>query len=136
LCIACVPKRGLRLLCASRACPKRVAFALCIACVPKRNMDDAMWLSVGSFAEDEACSWVKSTVLQWRDDDAGVLELVRYVGCLPLALGLASAHARVHGTRSPTEFLARSSVLCSRRSSKSGPKSSCSSTTQRLSAGL
>jgi hypothetical protein len=63
-------------------------------------------LSVGSFAEDEACSWVKSTVLQWRDDDAGVLELVRYVGCLPLALGLASAHARVHGTRSPTEFLA------------------------------
>ncbi len=65
-----------------------------------------MGLSVGSFAEDEACSWVKSTVLQWRDDDAGVLELVRYVGCLPLALGLASAHARVHGTRSPTEFMA------------------------------
>jgi hypothetical protein len=41
-----------------------------------------------------------------RDDDAGVLELVRYVGCLLLALGLASAHARVHGTASPAEFLA------------------------------
>jgi hypothetical protein len=35
-----------------------------------------------------------------------VLELVRYVGCLPLALGLASAHARIHGTATPAEFLA------------------------------
>jgi hypothetical protein len=34
-------------------------------------MDDVMGLSVGSFAEDEACSWVKSTVRQWRDDDGG-----------------------------------------------------------------
>jgi hypothetical protein len=32
--------------------------------------------------------------------------LVRNVGCLPLAIGLASAHARVHGTASPGEFLA------------------------------
>jgi hypothetical protein len=78
---------------------------LCIAFVPKRNMEDVMGLSVGSFAEDEACSWVKSTVRQWHDDDDGMLELVRYVGCLPLALGLASAHARVHGTASPAEFL-------------------------------
>ena len=54
-----------------------------------RNMDDVMGLSVGSFAEDEACSWVKSTVRQWSDDDAGVLELVRSVGRLPLAIGLA-----------------------------------------------
>jgi hypothetical protein len=45
-------------------------------------------------------------VRQWRDDDAGVLELVRYLGCLPLAIWLASAHARVHGTASPAEFLA------------------------------
>jgi hypothetical protein len=77
-----------------------------VACVPKRNMDDVMGHSVGSFAEDEACSWVKSTVRQWSDDDAGMLELVRYAGCLPLAIGLASAHARVHGTASPGEFLA------------------------------
>jgi tetratricopeptide (TPR) repeat protein len=77
-----------------------------IVCVPKRNMDDVMGLSVGSFAEDEACSWVKSTVRQWRDDDAGVLELVRYLGCLPRTIGLASAHACVHGTASPAEFLA------------------------------
>jgi hypothetical protein len=69
-------------------------------------MDDVMGLSVGSFAEDEACSWIKSTVLQLRDDHAGVMELVRYLGCLPLAIGLASAHAGVHGTSSPAEFLA------------------------------
>ena len=72
--------------------------------MPKRNMDDVMGLSVGSFAEDEACSWIKSTVRQWRDDDAGALEC--YLGCLPLAIGLASTHAGVHGTASPAEFLA------------------------------
>jgi tetratricopeptide (TPR) repeat protein len=77
-----------------------------VVCVPKRNMEDVMGLSVGSFAEDEACSWIKSTVRQWRNDHAGVLALVRYLGCLPLALGLASAHAGVHGTASPAEFLA------------------------------
>ncbi len=43
----------------------------------------------------------KCTVRQC--DDAGVLELVRYVGCLSLAIGLASAHARVYGTASPAE---------------------------------
>ncbi len=75
-------------------------------CLPKRSMDDVMGLSVGSLAEDEACSWVKSTVRRWRDDHAGVLELVRHLGCLPLAIGLASAHAGVHGTARPGEFLA------------------------------
>jgi hypothetical protein len=30
-----------------------------------------MGLSVGSFPEDEACSWVKSTVRQWSDGFAG-----------------------------------------------------------------
>jgi hypothetical protein len=36
---------------------------------------------------------------------SGVLELVHYLGCLPLALGLASAHALIQGTASPAEFL-------------------------------
>jgi hypothetical protein len=76
-----------------------------VVCVPKRNMEDVMGLSVGSFAEDEACSWIKSTVRQWQCADAGVMEMVRYLSCLPLAIGLASAHARVHGTPSPAEFL-------------------------------
>jgi hypothetical protein len=101
-----------------------------VVCVLKRNMEDVMGLSVGSFAEEEACCWIKSKVRCWRDDDAsdaGVLQLVRYLGCLPLALGLASAHARVHGTRVRPSSWPLSSVLCRRstRSSKSGPKSSC-----------
>jgi hypothetical protein len=97
--------------------------ALCIACVPKRNMDDVMELGVGSFAEDEACSWVKITVLQWCDHDTGVLEmkfvsvrtikdhhhLVRYVGCLPLALGLASAHATEHNGKYARRYSVSSS---------------------------
>ena len=33
-------------------------------CVPKRNMDDVLGLSVERFAEDEACSWTRSTVQQ------------------------------------------------------------------------
>jgi hypothetical protein len=33
-----------------------------VGCVLKRNMEDVIGLSVGSFAEDEACSWIKSTV--------------------------------------------------------------------------
>ena len=105
-----------------------------VVCLPKRNMDDVMGLSVGSFAEDEACSWVKSTVRQWRDDHAGVLELVRYLGCLPLAIGLASAHAGVHGTARPGEFLAALKRVAPPRIM--GSMASCSSTTQRLSAGL
>jgi len=55
-----------------------------------------------------------------------VRELVRYVGCLPLAIGLASAHA--HGTASPAEFLAALKRVAppphEQPGSKSGPKSS------------
>ena len=86
-------------------CQKAVWSKHKVVCVPKHNMEDVMGLSVGSFAEDEACSWVEGTVRQWRDDHAGGLELVRYVGCLPLALGLAPAHALVHGTASPAHAL-------------------------------
>lgn len=52
---------------------------------------------VVSFAEDEACTLLKSTVRQWHDGNVGMLKLVRCIGCPPLALGLVSAHARVHG---------------------------------------
>jgi hypothetical protein len=92
-----------------------------VVCVPKRNMDDVMGLSVGSFAEEEACSWIKSTVRQWRNDHAGALELVRYLGCQRQRM-LESTARRVRASSWP-----RSSVLRRRRmsSSKSGPKSSC-----------
>ncbi len=65
-------------------------------------MDDVMGLSVGSFAEDEACSWVKSTVRQWRDDHAGVLELVRYLGCLPLAVSRSAILRSAESAASPS----------------------------------
>jgi hypothetical protein len=87
-------------------------------------MDDVMGLSMGSFAEDEACSGVKSTVRQWRDDHAGVLELVRYAtsaACLSPSgwrqRTLESTAQRVRASSWP-----RSSVLRHRRrrSSKSG----------------
>jgi len=75
------------------------------ACVPRPSVADVTGLSVGSFAEDEACSWMQSTVRRWRGDDAGVLELVQYLGCLPLAVGLVSAYAVIHHTATAGELL-------------------------------
>ena len=124
-----LPQSPADLLCPSGHAPRAAARSKHkVECVPKRNMDDVMGLSMGSFAEDEACSGVKSTVRQWRDDHAGVLELVRYAtsaACLSLSglrqRMLASTARRVRPSSWP-----RSSVLCRRlRSLKSGPKSSC-----------
>ena len=52
------------------------------------------------------------------------------VGCLPLAIRLASAQARV-GTASPVEFLA-----ALKRAVPPSTMASCSSTTRRPNAGL
>ena len=46
-----------------------------------RSVADIVELHVGSFAEEEACSWMKSKVLQWEGDAEGILELVRYLEC-------------------------------------------------------
>jgi len=75
-------------------------------CVPRRSVAAVTGLSVGSFGEDEACAWILSTVRQWRGDDAGVLELVQYLGCLPLAVGQVSAFASTHKTPTAGEYLA------------------------------
>ena len=75
------------------------------ACVPRRSVADVTGLSVGSFGEDEACSWMKREVRQWRGDDAGVLALVQYLGCLPLAVGQVSAFASTHKTSTAGELL-------------------------------
>ena len=44
--------------------------------VDRRSVTNIVGLSVGIFGEEEACSWVKSKVLQWRDNAEGILELV------------------------------------------------------------
>ena len=75
-------------------------------CAPPRSVADVTGLSVESFGDEEACSWIQSTVRQWRGDDAGVLELVQYLGCLPLAVGVASAFASTHKTATAGEYLA------------------------------
>ena len=75
-------------------------------CAPRRSVGDVTGLSVGSFGEEEACSWMRSTVRQWRGDETGVLELVRHLGCLPLAVGVASAFASTHKTPTAGELLA------------------------------
>ena len=63
----------------------------------RRSVTDVVGLSVGIFGEDETCSWIRGKVKQWRDD-AGVLELVQHLECLPLAMGQVTAYARVHST--------------------------------------
>ena len=74
-------------------------------CTPRRSVADVTGLSVESFGEEEARSWLQSTVRQWRGDDAGVLELVRHLGCLPLAVGQVSAFASRHKTATAGEYL-------------------------------
>ena len=53
----------------------------------RRSVANVTGLSVGSFGEEEACSWIKDKMKQWRNDDAGVVQLVQHLGCLPLAIG-------------------------------------------------
>jgi len=45
----------------------------------RRSVTDIVGLNVGTFAEVEACSWVKHKVLQWRNNAEGILELVRHL---------------------------------------------------------
>jgi hypothetical protein len=58
-------------------------------------MDDVMGLSAGSLPKARRAAGLRA-----RCGDAGVLELVRYIGCLPFALGLAPAHVLSSTARS------------------------------------
>jgi len=73
-------------------------------CVAVRSVADVMGLKVASFGENEACSWLQQRVRRWRGHN--VLDVVRSVGCLPLALALVSAFARIHKTETPADYLA------------------------------
>jgi len=59
----------------------------------RRSVADIVGLQVGNFAEEDVCSWIKGKVLQWEGDAEGILALVRYLECVPLAVALAAARA-------------------------------------------
>ena len=51
--------------------------ALCWQMVAdRRSVADIVGLHVGCFAEEEACSWMKSKVLQWESNAKGIMEIV------------------------------------------------------------
>jgi len=69
------------------------------------SVTDIVRLHVGSFAEEEACSWIKSKVLQWEGDAEGILALVRHLKCFPLAVALTTARACNDKTVTPAMYL-------------------------------
>jgi len=80
--------------------------ALCQRIVAdRRSVAEIVGLYVGSFAEEEACSWMKSKVLQWEGDVEGILELVRHLECFPLAVALAAERACTDKTATPVMYL-------------------------------
>jgi len=71
----------------------------------RRSVADIVGLHVGSFAEEEACSWMKSKVLQWEGDAEGILALVRHLECFPLAVALVAERACSDKTATPAMYL-------------------------------
>ncbi|KAJ1466512.1 hypothetical protein T484DRAFT_1861464 [Baffinella frigidus] len=63
-------------------------------------------LALEGMAEAEACAWVLRQVEAWAGEQAGVLELVRKLGCLPLAIEQAAAFAREYSIETPALYLA------------------------------
>jgi len=95
-----------------RACQQKAWRAhkpLCLRTVAdKRSVADIVGLHVqlvGSFAEEEACSWIQSKVPWWRSYAEGILELVLHLECFPLAVALAAERARAGKTATPAEYL-------------------------------
>ncbi|KAJ1469073.1 hypothetical protein T484DRAFT_2198465 [Baffinella frigidus] len=65
--------------------------------------------------EAEACGWVRRRVPAWEGDEAGVLELVRKLGCLPLSIEQAAAFVKeANGKfKSPALYLAEQAKVSS-----------------------
>ncbi|KAJ1487835.1 hypothetical protein T484DRAFT_2180788 [Baffinella frigidus] len=63
-------------------------------------------LALQGMTEEEACAWVVSRRGKWAGDAAGVLELVRKLERLPLAIEQAAAFAEEYFMESPAEYLA------------------------------
>jgi len=67
----------------------------------RRSVADIVGLHVGCFAEEEACSWMKSKVLQREGDAEGILALVRHLECFALAVALVAMCACTDETSTP-----------------------------------
>jgi len=79
---------------------------LCLQMIAdRRSVAEIVGLHVGSFVEEEACSWIKGKVLQWQGDDEGILALVRHLECFPLAVALVAARACSDETATPAVYL-------------------------------
>ena len=79
---------------------------LCLQMVAdRRSVAEILGLHVGRFAEEEACSWIKSKVLQWEGDAEGILALVRHLECFLLAVALAAERACTDEMATPAMYL-------------------------------
>jgi len=56
--------------------------------------------------EGEASAWVLRRVPAWAAEQEGVLELVRKLGCLPLAVEQAAAFSRQYSIETPALYMA------------------------------
>jgi len=72
----------------------------------EERVADWMQVSLEGMTEEEACTWVRRRVEAWATDEAGVLELVRKLGCLPLAVEQAAAFAKEYSIETPALYLA------------------------------
>jgi hypothetical protein len=71
-------------------------------------------LALQGMTEEQACTWVVGRVGQWAGEEVGVLELVRNLECLPLAIEQAAAFANTYGMKSPARYLAEQVRLVSK----------------------
>ena len=74
----------------------------------KREGGVGRWreITLQGMTEPEACAWVYRRVGEaWRGEEAGVLELVRSLECLPLAVEQAAAYASAFAIATPREYL-------------------------------
>jgi hypothetical protein len=63
-------------------------------------------LTLQGMTEGEASAWVLRRVPAWAAEQEGVLELVRKLGCLPLAVEQAAAFSRQYSIETPALYMA------------------------------
>jgi len=63
-------------------------------------------LTLQGMTEEEASAWVLRRVPAWAEEQEGVLELVRRLGCLPLAVEQAAAFSKQYSIETPALYMA------------------------------